>query len=62
MEGAGVVEAVGPDVSNVRPGDRVAYAQQQGAYAEATVVSADSLIPCPTTCPSRTGPRFRCRA
>ncbi|MER6134087.1 quinone oxidoreductase [Streptomyces sp. NPDC001815] len=47
LEGAGVVEAVGPDVSNVRPGDRVAYAQQQGAYAEATVVPADSLIPLP---------------
>jgi NADPH2:quinone reductase len=44
LEGAGVVEAVGPGVSNVQPGDRVAYAQQQGSYAEATVVPADSLI------------------
>ncbi|MFE7835587.1 quinone oxidoreductase family protein [Streptomyces sp. NPDC057474] len=47
LEGAGVVEAVGPGVSNVRPGDRVAYAQQLGAYAEATLVPADSLIPLP---------------
>jgi NADPH2:quinone reductase len=47
LEGAGVVEAVGPGVSNVQPGDRVAYAQQQGAYAEATVVPADSLVPLP---------------
>ncbi|MET8981491.1 quinone oxidoreductase [Streptomyces sp. NPDC004539] len=47
LEGAGTVEAVGPGVSDVRPGDRVAYAQQQGAYAEAAVVPADSLIPLP---------------
>ncbi|MFD4877983.1 quinone oxidoreductase family protein [Streptomyces sp. NPDC058420] len=47
LEGAGVVEAVGPGVSTVQPGDRVAYAQQPGAYAESTVVPADSLIPLP---------------
>ncbi|MEU4176430.1 quinone oxidoreductase [Streptomyces sp. NPDC026589] len=47
LEGAGVVESVGPGVSVVQPGDRVAYAQQIGAYAEATVVLADSLIPLP---------------
>ncbi|MFG2409549.1 quinone oxidoreductase family protein [Streptomyces brevispora] len=47
LEGAGVVEAVDPGVSHVRLGDRVAYAQQQGSYAEATVVPADSLIPLP---------------
>ncbi|MGW0202429.1 alcohol dehydrogenase catalytic domain-containing protein [Nonomuraea sp. NPDC003201] len=40
LEGAGVVEAVGPGVGNVKPGDRVAYAQQPGAYAEASVVPA----------------------
>ena len=33
-EGAGVVEAVGPRVKNFKPGDRVAYAQPIGAYAE----------------------------
>ncbi|MGW4240533.1 quinone oxidoreductase family protein [Streptomyces sp. NPDC004749] len=47
LKRAGVVEAVGPGVSNVQPGDRVAYAQQAGAYAEATLVPADSLIPLP---------------
>nr|WP_219995458.1 alcohol dehydrogenase catalytic domain-containing protein [Streptomyces sp. FT05W] len=40
LDGTGVVEAVGPGVSNVRPGDHV-------AYADATLVPADSLIPLP---------------
>ena len=34
QEGAGVVEAVGPGVTEVAVGDRVAYAGLQGAYAE----------------------------
>ena len=33
-EGAGVVEAVGPRVKDFKVGDRVAYAQPIGAYAE----------------------------
>src|SRR5688572_15330763 len=41
VEGAGVVEAVGPGVAHVAPGDRVAYAAPRpGSYAEARVVSA----------------------
>lgn len=47
MEAAGVVEAIGPKVTNFQPGDRVAYARWQGAYAQAAVVPADSLIPLP---------------
>nr|WP_275562866.1 alcohol dehydrogenase catalytic domain-containing protein [Streptomyces sp. 5-6(2022)] len=47
LEGAGVVEEVGPGVTNVRPGDRVAYARRPGSYAEACVAPADSLIPLP---------------
>jgi NADPH2:quinone reductase len=47
MEGAGVVDAVGPEVADVKPGDRVAYAMQQGSYAEATVVPAWKLVPIP---------------
>lgn len=47
LEGAGVVEAVGEGVTSVKPGDRVAYARQPGAYAEASLVPADSLIPLP---------------
>lgn len=46
-EGAGVVEAVGPDVTEVRPGDRVAYAMQRGSYAEYAVVPAWQLVKIP---------------
>lgn len=43
-EGAGVVEAVGPGVSNVKSGDRVAYAGGPlGAYCEARNMPADRL-------------------
>ena len=47
MEGAGVVEAVGQGVSDVKPGDRVAYAGALGAYAEARSVAADKLVKIP---------------
>lgn len=48
MEAAGIVEAVGPDVSHVKPGDRVAYAGRPiGAYAEARVMPAANLIRLP---------------
>jgi NADPH2:quinone reductase len=46
-EGAGVVESVGPDVTEVRPGDRVAYAMATGSYAELAVVPAFRLVPVP---------------
>jgi len=42
-----VVEAVGPNVTEVKPGDRVAYASQQGSYAEYHVVSSWRLVPIP---------------
>lgn len=43
-EGAGVVEAVGPGVTHVRAGDRVAYASGPvGSYCEARVMPADRL-------------------
>ncbi len=47
MEAAGVVEAVGPDVSEVRPGDRVAYAMARGSYAEYAVVPSWQLVKVP---------------
>ncbi|MFZ6722783.1 quinone oxidoreductase family protein [Undibacterium sp. Ji49W] len=48
MEGAGIVEAVGPDVTYVRVGDRVAYAGRPcGAYAEARIMPADNLVRLP---------------
>ncbi|HLS80897.1 MAG TPA: quinone oxidoreductase [Steroidobacter sp.] len=47
-EAAGVIEAVGPGVSQVRVGDRVAYASQSaGAYCEARVMSTQQLVPIP---------------
>jgi NADPH2:quinone reductase len=46
-EAAGVVDAVGPDVTDVRVGQRVAYAQTTGAYAEYAVVPANKLVPMP---------------
>jgi NADPH:quinone reductase len=42
-EGAGVVEAVGPGVTLVKPGDRVAYAMSQGTYCELRNMPADRL-------------------
>jgi NADPH:quinone reductase len=48
MEAAGVVEAVGSGVTEVKPGDRVAYASDKPrAYAQATVMPAARLIKLP---------------
>lgn len=47
MEAAGVVDAVGPDVTVVKPGDRVAYAMARGSYAEYAVLPAWQLVPIP---------------
>lgn len=46
-EGAGVVEAVGPGVTEVRPGDRVAYAMPSGSYAQYAVVKSAYLVQVP---------------
>ena len=56
QEGAGVVEAVGPDVSHVKPGDRVAYAARpNGAYSEVRVMPAEILVRLPDDIPFETG-------
>lgn len=48
MEGAGTVEAIGPGVTEVAPGDRVAYASAPiGAYAEVRAIKADRLVKLP---------------
>ena len=48
MEGAGTVEAVGPGVSDLQPGQRVAYAGPPvGAYADLRVMPAAILVPLP---------------
>jgi NADPH2:quinone reductase len=46
-EASGTVEAVGSDVTEVKPGDRVAYAMQRGSYAEYTVVPSAVLVKLP---------------
>jgi NADPH2:quinone reductase len=53
-EGAGIVEAVGPGVTHVRPGDRVAYAGgPPGAYAEVRLIPADRLLKIPEGIPDQ---------
>jgi NADPH2:quinone reductase len=47
VEGAGVVEQVGADVTNVKKGDRVAYAGAVGGYAEERLIDADRLVKLP---------------
>lgn len=47
VEGAGVVEAVGPDVTNLKAGDRVAYGGPVGGYSEVRLISADRLVKLP---------------
>ena len=47
LEAAGVVESVGDGIPWVKSGDRVAYTGEPGAYAEASLVRADRLIPLP---------------
>jgi NADPH2:quinone reductase len=48
MEGAGTVEAVGPGVTDLAPGQRVAYAGPPlGAYADLRVMPASILVPLP---------------
>jgi NADPH2:quinone reductase len=47
VEGAGVVEAVGDEVSNVKKGDRVAYAGPLGGYAEERLIDAERVVKLP---------------
>jgi NADPH2:quinone reductase len=56
MEGAGVIEAVGEGVTNLTPGDRVAYAARPpGAYADVRVMPASSLVRLPESIEFDTG-------
>jgi NADPH2:quinone reductase len=47
QEGAGIVTAVGSEVKSVKPGDRVAWSGQLGAYAEYAAVPAHQLVSIP---------------
>ena len=47
QEGAGLVTAIGPDVTGLAVGDRVAYAGALGAYATNRVLRAEKLVRLP---------------
>lgn len=47
LEGAGVVEALGPDVRGLAVGDRVAWASVPGSYAQAVVAPVQVLVRVP---------------
>jgi len=55
QEGAGTVLAVGPGVTAVAPGDRVAYAGPLGAYVTERVIPADRLVKLPDNIGFETG-------
>ncbi len=54
LEAAAVVEAVGPEVADLKEGDRVAYASPPlGAYAQARVMPADRVVRLPNSIDDR---------
>ena len=55
LEGAGTVESVGEGVSDLSPGDRVAWTGVPGSYAEALIAPAAALVRLPAGVDERTG-------
>jgi NADPH2:quinone reductase len=56
MEGVGIVEVIGKDVTEVEVGDRVAYAGlPPGAYAEVRIIPAHRLVKLPDSISSQQG-------
>jgi len=55
QEGAGTVEAVGTSVADVAVGDRVAWSNIQGAYADHALVPAERLVRLPSGLDTRDG-------
>jgi NADPH2:quinone reductase len=47
LEGAGTVEAVGPNVSDFKVGDRVAWKEVPGSYATHVIANVDVLLKVP---------------
>lgn len=62
VEASCVVEALADDVKGVKPGDRVAFTGEPGAYAEAALVRAERLIPLPDDISLNLARRFLCKA
>ncbi|HZV21144.1 MAG TPA: quinone oxidoreductase, partial [Hyphomicrobiales bacterium] len=54
-EGAGEVVAIGPGVTDVAVGDRVAYAGAIGGYSQERLIAADRLVKIPADIPYETG-------
>lgn len=44
LEGSGIVEQVGPDVTDFAVGDRVAWTDQLGSYSEEVAIAADRAV------------------
>ena len=59
-EAAGVIEAVGEGVTDLKAGDRVAYTMVRGTYAEYAVVPAINVIRIPDALTVREPPRPCC--
>lgn len=55
FEGAGVVEEVGEGVDDIRPGDRVAYCTEVGAYATERLIKAERVVKLPGDIDDKTG-------
>ena len=55
LEAGGTVTAVGPNVTEVKVGDKVAYTGVPGAYAQYAAVPAARLVSCPTGLSTRQG-------
>jgi NADPH2:quinone reductase len=55
MEAAGMVDAMGLNVTGVKPGDRVAYAMNLGAYGEYALANAWQLVTLPAKVEYRDG-------
>ena len=56
MEASGVIEKVGPGVTHLKVGDRVAYAgRPTGAYAQARIMPAETIVQLPDAISFETG-------
>ncbi|QBI21479.1 quinone oxidoreductase [Egibacter rhizosphaerae] len=53
LEGAGTIEAVGPDVEGLAVGDTVAWGWGRTSYAEQAVLPAEGVVPVPDGVPPR---------
>ncbi len=54
LEGSGIVEAVGPEVTGFSVGDRVAWTDQLGSYSEQVAIAANRAVIVPEETPLMT--------